>query len=63
MGNFALRSAMYARLETNKKNTGKNTGFPRSLTDGYAKLMSPSKGLVKKYGGWAGAERRWVMTL
>ena len=39
MGDLAWHSAMYARLETKK-----NTRFPRSLTDGYAMLISPSKG-------------------
>ena len=41
MGDLALHSAMHARLETT---TTKNTGFPRSLTDGYAMLMRPNKG-------------------
>ena len=28
----------------------KNTGFPRSLTDGYAMLMSPNKGETAVHG-------------
>ena len=31
-------------------NYKKNTGFPRSLTDGYAMLMSPNKGETAVHG-------------
>ena len=40
---------MYARLETNKTKK-KNTGFPRSLTDGNAMLVSSSKGETAVHG-------------
>ena len=33
-----------------RQNTKKNTGFPWSLTDGYAIMMSPSKGETAVYG-------------
>ena len=45
MGDLALHSAMYARLETKKR-----TGFPQSLTDGYAMLIGPSKGETAVHG-------------
>ena len=45
MGDLALHSAMYARLETKKR-----TGFPHSLTDGYATLIGPSKGETAVHG-------------
>ena len=43
MGDLALG---YLALETKKK----NTGFLRSLTDGYAMLMSPNKGETAVHG-------------